>query len=136
MTTDVSAIGARGTPSVTGLKNYDLKSGQVSGGNPGEFSDLMKDKIAGEKTDEEGLQFSAHAIKRMAERKIELNPMDMQKIREALAKVGQKGARESLILSDKGAFIVNVKDQKVITAMDPASARDSTFTNIDSTVII
>jgi flagellar operon protein len=96
------------------------------------FQALLNDKV------DEGkqLQFSAHAIKRMADRNIELSPLDMQKIQEALAKMASKGAKESLILSEKGAFIVNVKDNKVITAIDPESARDSTFTNIDSTVII
>jgi len=112
--------------------------GQGSARNPidkqngADFKKLLEGKVG--KKDE--LKFSNHAKQRMAERNIQLDPVDIQKIKDAMKKVDLKGAKESLILSDKGAFIVNVKDRKVITAMDPQAARDNAFTNIDSTVII
>ena len=100
-----------------------------------EFEKLLKSEVQKDAAPTE-LQFSAHAKERMNERDIQLTPLEIQKIKEAIQKVSHKGSRESLILSDKGAFIVNVKNQKVITALDPQAARDATFTNIDSTIII
>ena len=104
---------------------------EVKGGSTG-FEKLLNEKVQSG----EGVKFSAHALKRMKERNIDLNALDVQKINEAMAKVGERGSKESLILSDKGAFIVNIKNQKVITAIDPKEARESTFTNIDSTILI
>ena len=136
MKTDVS-VGSVNAARPSVLPNLDApkKSGVLKDGSS-EFNALLSSRLGAEVPEENGLQFSSHAIKRMAERNIELSATDMEKIKEALAKVGEKGARESLILSSKGAFIVNVKEKKVITAIDPESARDSTFTNIDSTVLI
>ncbi len=82
------------------------------------------------------LKFSAHAQARLQSRGIELSPDDMLKMREAVQKAGEKGSRESLILSDKGAFVVSVKNNTVITAIDKDSLKDNVFTNIDSTVMI
>jgi len=69
-------------------------------------------------------------------RGIDLNPEDLVKLQQAVDKAGQKGSRESLILSDKGAFVVSVKNNTVITAVDKESLKDNVFTNIDSTVWI
>ena len=45
----------------------------------------------------------------------------------------EKGIGESLVLVDDLAFIVNVKNNTVITAMDDSS--EGIFTNIDGAVI-
>ena len=51
-------------------------------------------------------------------------------------KAGEKGIKDSLVLVDKMAFIVNVPSQTVVTAMDQDEATDSNvFTNIDGAVI-
>jgi flagellar operon protein len=60
----------------------------------------------------------------------------MMKLKEAVEKVGLKGSRESLILTDKAAFVVSVKNSTVITAVDRESLKENVFTNIDSTVMI
>ena len=46
------------------------------------------------------------------------------------------GAKESLILTDKAAFVVSVKNNTVITAVDRDSMKENVFTNIDSTMLI
>lgn len=51
-------------------------------------------------------------------------------------KSAAKGAKESLILMQDMAFIVNVKNRTVVTAMDSESMKDNVFTQIDSAVII
>ena len=48
---------------------------------------------------------------------------------------GQKGINESLVMVDQLAFIVNVKNQTVITALDKNDSNGNVFTNIDGAVI-
>lgn len=48
----------------------------------------------------------------------------------------RKGIRESLVLLDDLAFLVNVKNRTVITVVDAAANRGGVFTNIDGAVIV
>ena len=47
----------------------------------------------------------------------------------------EKGIKDSLVLVDSLAFIVNVPNQTVITAMDSTQATENIYTNIDGAVI-
>ena len=60
----------------------------------------------------------------------------LQKLDDAVDKMAQKGARESLIYMNDMAFVVSVANRTVITAMDGKSARENIFTNIDSAAIL
>jgi flagellar operon protein len=143
---DLSKLGASLNP--TGLKPLTTnspgaesigKKPEVKGSKGVPFSELLNDRLDGgaKKTEIPGeLKFSAHAKTRLESRGIELNPEDLLRMQEAVQKAGEKGARESLILSDKGAFIVSVKNNTVITAVDKASLKENVFTNIDSTIMI
>ena len=51
-------------------------------------------------------------------------------------KASEKGIKESLVIVDSLAFIVNVPNQTVVTAMDQTESMDNVFTNIDGAVII
>ena len=51
-------------------------------------------------------------------------------------KAEEKGINESLMIMDDMTFIVNVKNNTVITAMDQKEASDNIFTNIDGAVIM
>ncbi len=82
------------------------------------------------------ITFSAHAQARLQERKIHLGTAEMQQLTTAIDKVEQKGSRESLILMQDLAFVVNVKNRNVITALDGSHMRERVFTNIDSTIIV
>ncbi|MBP7843717.1 MAG: flagellar protein [Proteobacteria bacterium] len=84
----------------------------------------------------EELRFSQHAVKRMESRGIDLSSDDLLKMQDAVKKAQEKGSKESLILSDKGAFVVSVKNNTVITAIDKGSLKENVFTNIDSTIMI
>jgi flagellar operon protein len=92
------------------------------------FVDLLKSKT-------EELKFSAHASSRLKSRGIEVTPEVQQKLEKAVAGAESKGSRDSLIIVKDLAFIVNVPNKTVITAMDGESIKDNVFTNIDSTVI-
>ena len=48
----------------------------------------------------------------------------------------RKGVNESLVLVDNLAFIVNVPNKTVVTAMDQEETNANVFTNIDGAVIM
>jgi flagellar operon protein len=90
------------------------------------FQELLSDQ----------LKLSHHAEVRLKQRGIQLNPEQMQKIGAAIDKAASKGAKDSLILMDSNAFIVNVKSRTIVTAMDESSMKDNVFTQIDSAIVI
>lgn len=83
------------------------------------------------------LHLSTHAEKRLASRGTlrELGAPDALRLAEAVNRARQKGGRESLILLDNLAFIVDVQRRTVVTAMDSQSQKEGVFTNIDSVVL-
>lgn len=102
------------------------------------FQDILKAKTAGEALMHAGstLKFSKHAANRLADRQITLSDSQMARLSDGAQKAGAKGIRESLVLMDQLAFIVNVPSQTVITAMDQTETNENVFTNIDGAVII
>ena len=48
----------------------------------------------------------------------------------------EKGIKDSLVMVDSLAFIVNVPNQTVVTAMDQTESEENIFTNIDGAVIV
>ena len=82
------------------------------------------------------VKFSQHAQERLNSRNIKFSATDLKKLDNAVERIAQKGAKESLIMLNDVALVVSVKNKTVITAMDGASAKDNIFTNIDSAMII
>lgn len=82
-----------------------------------------------------GLKFSSHAQKRMERRDIQLSDDHLARLSLAVDRVAQRGGKESLVLMDDLAFIVNVKSRLVVTAMDGESRKEGVFTQIDSVVL-
>ncbi|MGN7412243.1 TIGR02530 family flagellar biosynthesis protein [Paenibacillus sp. SAF-068] len=103
------------------------KTGESSAVPEKPFAKVLEDNL---------LKLSNHAAKRLEQRGIELKTEQMEQIGSALDKAAAKGAKESLILMQDMAFIVNVKNRTVVTAMDSESMKDNVFTQIDSAVII
>lgn len=84
----------------------------------------------------DNIKFSAHAQKRLEERKITLDKAFINQVNEAFAKVEAKGAKQSLLLLGDVALIASVKNKTIVTAMDGESMNDHVITNIDSAVVI
>lgn len=80
------------------------------------------------------IQFSGHALKRLEDRNIQLNESDLSRLQEAVNRAAGKGSKESLILDGNHAFVVNVPNRTVITAVDQLDMREHVFTKIDSAV--
>ncbi len=82
------------------------------------------------------IRFSKHASERLTDRNIELSDGQLERLTAGTHKAGEKGINDSLVIMDELAFIVNVKNNTVITAMDSSEADESVFTNIDGAVIV
>lgn len=82
------------------------------------------------------LKFSKHATSRLADRNIELTKEQMDRLTQGTNKAGSKGIKDSLVMVDHLAFIVNIPKNTVITAMDQSQADENIFTNIDGAVIV
>lgn len=87
----------------------------------------------------EGLQsvtFSKHANERLLSRNINLNEDQMNRLNKGVMQAKEKSIKESLVMMDNIAFIVNIKNNTVVTAMDQESNDSNVFTNIDGAVIV
>lgn len=99
-----------------------------------DFQGILQEKYQIQQ--EPALKFSKHANERLSDRNISLTDEQMERLESGTKKAGEKGIQESLVLVDQLAFIVNIKNNTVITAMEQGETADSIFTNIDGAVII
>jgi len=96
------------------------------------FASILKQKqVANEE-----IKFSKHAEFRLQSRNISLSQTQKDKMKEAVAKAESKGVKDSLVLMDNLAFVVNVRNRMVITAANSNELKENVFTNIDGAVII
>ena len=86
------------------------------------------------KTEIEKLKFSNHAAKRIESRELNLSGDDMAKLQDAVIKAVAKGAKDSLVMMDQRAFIINIPNKTVVTALDVSKSKENIFTNIDSVI--
>ena len=95
------------------------------------FQEILSEKKNAQ--DVNNLKFSKHANARLQTRGIDLSAEQMERLENGTSKAREKGIQESLVMVDNLAFIVNVKNNTVITAVNDTT--DSIFTNIDGAVI-
>lgn len=100
------------------------------GGQGGSFSQVLSEVLAGQ----EGLRFSAHARRRLEDRRIQLTDEAHRRLVGAVERARAKGAREAVVMLDRLAFVVSVKNRTVITVVDESQLKENVFTNIDSVV--
>jgi flagellar operon protein len=100
-----------------------------------EFQNLLKEKIETTKADH-GIQLSTHAAKRLQERNLEMDSTEFFKLRDAIDKLKSKGGQDSLVITEKAAYIVDVGNNKIVTAIDKNDMKENVFTKIDSTVVV
>ena len=82
-----------------------------------------------------GVTFSKHAESRLKTRGINLTDEQKLKLNDAVNKAGEKNVKDSLIMMDDIAFVVNIKDKNVVTALNKDEMKNNVFTNIDGAVI-
>ena len=69
----------------------------------------------------------------MLSRNIDLSEVQLERLQNGTRRAEEKGIKESLVMVDNLAFIVNVRNNTVITAVN--EKEDKVFTNIDGAVI-
>lgn len=93
------------------------------------FADLLQQSS-------DKVMFSNHALQRLKDRNLTFSEQDLAKLDDTVARMAEKGARESVIYMNDTALVVSVTNRTVITAMDGSSAKENIFTNIDSAAIL
>lgn len=101
-----------------------LRPGQKS-----EFGALLK-TLTG------GVQVTNHAAKRLMERQIDFSGDEFVKVNKAIDELKNKGGNDALIITESAAYIVDVPNNKLVTAVDRGELKDNVFTNIDSTILV
>ena len=82
------------------------------------------------------LQFSKHSQERIRQRGISLTEELMADMNAAAGKARMKGAKDVVMIGKEAAFIVNVPNNMVVTAMSGEEMKENIFTNIDSAVLL
>lgn len=108
------------------VKPKQSNSGEVS------FDQLLQQQIDTNKK----VVFSKHAAQRIQQREVDVSETSIKRLNEGVRLAKQKGLNDTLILVDHTAFIVNVKNNTVVTTVNSGESSGKVFTNIDGTVII
>ena len=116
--------GAAGVTPVTAPKQEE---------NGASFAAALQQKL----DEQQGVEFTKHAIQRLSERSIDITEGDtLERLNKGVEIAADKGSNETLVLVGANAFVVSVKNNKVITTIPQEELKGNIFTNIDSTVII
>ena len=94
------------------------------------FEEILRSKSI---SDDNKVVFSKHANERLDSRNIVLSDTQMERLNEATKLATEKGIKESLVMLDDYSFIVNTKNNMVVTAL--SKQEKNVFTNIDGAVI-
>lgn len=113
------------------LANKNKVTGKI-GENTKSFEEVLQMTQSLQESTE--LKFSKHANERLASRNIDLSEAQYKRLESGAKKASEKGMRESLVMVDEFAFIVNVNNNTVVTAVNVLE--DKVFTNIDGAVIM
>lgn len=95
-----------------------------------DFSRILKESLG----ESEEVRMSKHAAMRMEARNISLSGEQLKKLKDAVDLASAKGVKDTLVVMDKAAFVVNVGNRTVITAVHQDELKDNIFTNIDGAV--
>ncbi len=96
----------------------------------GSFEEMLKQKV----NENKEVKFSKHAQMRLQTRNITLSQEQKEKISQAVEKAEGKGVKDSLVMVDNIALVVNVKNRTVVTAVNSNELKENVFTNIDGAV--
>lgn len=121
--------------SVTTGSPAGQRTEQSGAPNQSSFAEELKKQL--EAQSGSGVRFSKHAVERMSERNIDLSESGrLDRLNKAVELAGEKGSDDTLVIIDSTAFLVSVRNNKVITTLTADDMQGNIFTNIDSTVIM
>ena len=122
--------------SIEQMRGQFLNTGKTAGQNVSRiqgqsFAEILEQKKVAEQGE---LKFSKHASERLVSRNIDLSESQKERLNHAVKAAEAKGIKESLVMMDNLAFIVNVKNNTVITAV--TGGEEKIFSNIDGAVVV
>lgn len=123
----MAMINGINVPFVPLVKESGFQQGKQQDGVKSHFDEIFSKEIS-------KVKFSKHAQQRLDSRDINLSETEMDRINSAVQQAEAKGSKDSLVMMDNNAFVVNIPNKTVITAMSLANSNENVFTNIDSVV--
>jgi len=84
---------------------------------------------------QEEVRLSRHAQKRIDRRELVLDSARMDRLSTAIDRAAEKGARNSVVMLDGLAVVVDVRERTIVTALDTGGGGQRVFTNVDSVVV-
>ena len=117
------------------LKNRKPSKLTLDNENSKEFNNILQKEIT-KREDGQGVRLSLHAEQRIKDRNLKVDKEEFGKLRDGIERLRSKGGRESLIVTEKAAYIVDVDKNKIVTAIDKNNLGENVFTKIDSTLFI
>ncbi len=103
------------------------------------FSELLRQRmenVGSVPTANNEIEFSKHAQQRVEERGIEISSELLTQLKNSVQKAHEKGAKNILAFDAERAFIINVVQNRVITAISQDEMQGNVFTNIDGAVLL
>lgn len=122
----MAVVNGISVPFVPITQQVDSSSTKVKGASDS-FNSIFEQEL-------NKLKFSNHALKRLENRNIQLSENDRDKIQNAVQKAEMKGSKDSLVMMNNTAYIVNIPNHTVVTALPVENSSENIFTNIDSVV--
>ena len=119
-----------------GISNAYEVSQSISGKK--DFRQILEQAKDNDKINTHDAQviFSKHAYERLESRNISLSEDQLTRLNKGVMQAKEKSINESLVMMDNIAFIVNIKNNTVITAIEQEKTDNNVFTNIDGAVIV
>ena len=96
----------------------------------------FRTQLLARQQESQSIAFSKHARQRAEQRGIQVDDELMDQLSDTVEKAQAKGATNILAFDTTRAFIINVPNGRVITAMSPEEMKEIIFTNIDGAVIL
>ncbi len=131
-------------PNVTTIpSNKTVEKSKLNPGETSEFKNLLDSTLDQNQEQDsilnpvpKGIKLSTHAMRRLQERNMSLDREEFQKLQTAIDRLKTKGGQDSLVITGKGAYIVDVPKNTIVTAIDKESIGENVFTKIDSTILM
>ncbi len=122
--------------SIEQATNLLLQNSQRKADNNYEVKNISFQEILEQKSNATSeVKFSKHANQRLESRHINLSDEQLGRLNQGVTQARDKSINESLVMMDNLAFIVNVKNNTVVTALEQ-NETNNIFTNIDGAVIV
>lgn len=100
------------------------------------FADTLEQLHRPRRDAASAVKLSAHAEARIEQRDISLTRPERRALGQAMHALEAKGARDALLLRTDAAFVVNVPNRTVVTAINQSELQERIFTQIDSAMLV